>query len=84
MVVVFCGWQQPHVLFLLYGTIKSFFYIYILIRMYLAFEPSLLYIINMVLATFLYRKANRNGAKHSENGTNRYCAYFYYVVLYYL
>jgi len=52
--------------------------------MYLAFELSLLSIINMVLATFLYRKANRNGAKHSENGANRYCAYFYYVVLYYL
>jgi hypothetical protein len=69
-------------MFLLYGTIKSFFYI--LIKMYLALELSLLSIINMVLATSLYRKADRNGAEHSDNGANRYCAYFYYVVLYYL
>lgn len=52
--------------------------------MYLALELSLLSIINMVLATSLYRKADRNGAEHSDNGANRYCAYFYYVVLYYL
>lgn len=52
--------------------------------MYLALELSFFSIINNGTSYFLYRKANRNGAEHSDRGTNRYYAYFYYVVLYYL